>query len=78
MFYKILKLDFAVCNHSVKSLGFYILCTNSGILKVAYDFDNKTCVLDIFKNLRSSTRKWAVKIKILKKKSWKSQNFRLF
>jgi hypothetical protein len=31
-------------------------------LKVAYEYDNKTLVLELFKVLRSSPRKWAVKI----------------
>jgi hypothetical protein len=33
-----------------------------GNLKVAYDFDNTTIVLELFKILISSSRKWAVKI----------------
>jgi hypothetical protein len=36
--------------------------TFPGVLKVAYDYDDKTFVLQLFKILRSSSSKWAVKI----------------
>jgi hypothetical protein len=36
-------------------------------LKVAYEYDNKTFALKLFKILRSSSRKWAVRIENLKK-----------
>jgi hypothetical protein len=39
-----------------------------GVLKVAYECDNKTLVLEIFKILRSSSRNWAVKIENFEKK----------
>jgi hypothetical protein len=38
------------------------------VLKVAYDYDNKTFVPEIFKVLRSSARKRAVKIENFEKK----------
>jgi hypothetical protein len=37
-------------------------------LKVTYEYDNKTFVLELFKILRSSSRKWAVKIENFEKK----------
>jgi hypothetical protein len=39
-----------------------------GVLKVTYEYDNKTFVLELLKILRSSSRKWAVKIKNFEKK----------
>jgi hypothetical protein len=39
-----------------------------GVLKIAYDYDNKTFVLELLKILRSSSRKWAVKISNFEKK----------
>jgi hypothetical protein len=33
-----------------------------------YDYDNKTFVLELFKILRSSARKWAMNIESLEKK----------
>jgi hypothetical protein len=38
-------------------------------LKVAYEYDNKTFVLELFEILRSSSRKWAVKIEIFERKN---------
>jgi hypothetical protein len=37
-------------------------------LKVAYEYDNKTFVLELIKFLRSSSRKWAMKIENFEKK----------
>jgi hypothetical protein len=37
-------------------------------LKVVYEYDNKTFALKLFKILRSSSRKWAMKIEKYKKK----------
>jgi hypothetical protein len=39
-----------------------------GVLKVACNYDNKTFVVKFFKILRSSSRKWAVKIENFEKK----------
>jgi hypothetical protein len=39
-----------------------------GVLKVVYEYQNKTFVLKLFKILRSSSRKWAVKIENFEKK----------
>jgi hypothetical protein len=40
-------------------------------LKVAYEYDNKTFVLELFIILRSSFRKWTVKIKDYEKKFYR-------
>jgi hypothetical protein len=37
------------------------------VLKGAYEYDIKTFILELFKILKSSSRKWAVKIEIQKK-----------
>jgi hypothetical protein len=37
-------------------------------LKVAYEYENKTFILELFKILRSSSSKWAVKIENFEKK----------
>jgi hypothetical protein len=39
-----------------------------GVLKVVYDNDNKTFVQELYKILRSSSCKWAVKIETFEKK----------
>jgi hypothetical protein len=39
-----------------------------GVLKGAYEYDIKFFVLKLFKILRSSSRKWAVKIENFEKK----------
>jgi hypothetical protein len=38
------------------------------ILNVAYEYDNKTFVIELLKILCSSSRKWAVKIESFEKK----------
>jgi hypothetical protein len=52
----------------VELFSFFGKFISPGVLKVAYEYDNKTFVLELFKILKTSSRKWAVKIENFEKK----------
>jgi hypothetical protein len=52
----------------VELFSFFGKFISPGVLKAAYEYDNKTFVLELFKILKISSRKWAVKIENFEKK----------
>jgi hypothetical protein len=53
----------------VEWFSFFDKFINPGVLKVACDYDNKTFTIELFKILRSSSRKRAMKIENFEKKT---------